>query len=255
MRYGDYEDDFEGGSGVDRNLAQGRDQDRDEDGDGHGSERDDVREGALMTMTRRDSSRDVRDLYNSSLDDMRSFLRERESAEDPMKSVTSNAVTGLELVAGAAFAGYLEQRFRQAGTMVPVGVTLAALGIAAAQFNMAGKFSQDLRNVSFGALASAVALWAAGRGAINAEGAGFPGATAAGSAPTTAGMASMPSYAPSFPMPQTSSFLQMPPQQAPQAQPSMPMFMAAQAQPQGAVASRPAVGMMDFQNLVNQRTR
>ena len=243
MRYGDYEDDFadRGGSRErddgrdherdrDREDDDARDHDSDRDGGGHGSERDDDdREGGLMTMTRRDSERDVRDLYNSSLSDMRQFLREREGAEDPMKSVTSNAVIGLEISAGAIIAGFLAQRFRQAGAVVPVGVTLAALGLVAAQFNKAGKFSPDLRYVSFGALASALALWAAGRGAISAEGFTF-GPTA------TAGM--LPGTAPT-PM------LQPLPMQQPMQQP-MPAFVPQQVH----AVPRPTVGMMDFHNLV-----
>ena len=254
MRYGDYEDDFDEhgrGRSRDRGLDHERDRDRDSDrdadrdsdrdGGGSGSERDDERDDdGLMTMTRRDSERDVRDLYNSSLDDMRRFLREREGAEDPMKSVTSNAVVGLEIVAGAALAGFLAQRFRQAGAVVPVGITLAALGLAAAQFNKAGKFSPDLRNVSFGALASAVALWAAGRGMITTEAAAF--------GPNTAGMlpgAAAPA-APSMFFAQPVQVQQMQPPPAQWMQPPMqrpvPAFVPQRVQP-----------MMDFHNLVAQR--
>ena len=281
-RYGDYEDDFDS-RGDDRGLGRARDHERDHDrdvdrdvdrdadrdedreGSGHGRERDDgEREGGLMTMTRRDSERDVRDIYNASLDDMRSFLREREGdQEDPMKSVTSNAVTGLEIVAGAAIAGFLAQRFRQAGAVVPVGITLAALGLAAAQFNKAGKFSPDLRNISFGALASAVALWAAGRGAISAEG------VALGGQPMTAGM--LPGMAPpalaplaqmymqqSQPMPMQQQMpmpMPMPiPMQRPQQQPQQqPPAMRAFVPP--AFMAQPGVGRMDFANLVTPRER
>ena len=259
MRYGhgDYDDDS-GDYGSGRDLEHGRDHDRDDDrddeGGGHGSERDDEGEGTLMTMTRRDSERDVRDLYNSSLDDMRQFLREREGAEDPMKTVTSNAVIGLEILAGALVAGFLAQRFRQAGAVVPVGVTLGGLGLVAAQFNKAGKFSSDLRYVSFGALASAIALWAAGRGAISAEGMAF--------GPATAGM--LPGAAPA-PMPPMFSFLQQP-QQVQQPQPmQQPMQWQQPMQPQRQPAQRmqqpvpqqawAPPPMMDFHNLVAQRAR
>ena len=253
MRYGDYEDDFdERGSG--RSLGRGRDHDRehdndrdsdsdrdhDRDGGGSGSERDDERDDdGLMTMTRRDSERDVRDLYNSSLDDMRRFLREREGADDPMKSVTSNAVTGLEIVAGAALAGFLAQRFRQAGAVVPVGITLAALGLAAAQFNKAGKFSPDLRNISFGALASAVAIWAAGRGMITTEAAAF-GPNTAGMFPGTAAPVPAPVFASPFAQPQMQQPMQRP----------MPSMYRPQPAPVFAPRQVPMVGAMDFHNLV-----
>lgn len=261
MRYGrhgdDGEDDFDdygrgrdldGDSDRDHDRDHDRDRDSDRDGGGSGSERDDEGEGTLMTMTRRDSERDVRDLYNTSLDDMRRFLRERESAEDPMKSVTSNAVIGLEIGVGAIIAGFLAQRFRQAGAVVPVGVTLAALGLAAAQFNKVGKFSPDLRYISFGALASALSLWAAGRGAISAEGASFGPPSTAGMLPGTAAPA--PMFASSFqPQPMMQPMMQsvmQQPMQRPMA--PAPMF----ASPRASTVSPPTVGVRDFHNLVAQ---
>ena len=260
MRYGDYEDDFDdrgSGRGLDRGRDHDRDNDRDDDhsdrdGGGSGSESDDDEgEGGLMTMTRRDSERDVRDLYNTSLDDMRRFLREREGAEDPMKSVTSNAVIGLEIGIGAIIAGFLAQRFRQAGAVVPVGVTLAALGLAAAQFNKAGKFSPDLRYISFGALASALSLWAAGRGAISAESIAF-GPNTAGVLPSMAAPPA-PMFAPPFAMqPPQAQSMQQPMQQTYRPQPG-PSF--APQQVAAPVLPRPMVGMMDFHNLVAQGVR
>ena len=260
MRYGNHGDDFDdygssrGRDGdrdhdrdsdsssdherdVDTDHERDVDSERDRDGGGYGRARDDEDEDGLMTMTRRDSERDVRDLYNSSLDDMRKFLREREGAEDPMKSVTSNAVVGLEIAAGAALAGFLAQRFRQAGAVVPVGLTLAVLGLAAAQFNKAGKFSPDLRNVSFGALASAIALWAAGRAAISAEGFTFGPTATAGMLPAQTQVPFM--FASPFVQPMQQPMPMQPPAFAPQQQVR-------------AVAP-PTVGRMDFYNLVAQQ--
>lgn len=189
MKYGSYSDDFggideeEGGASRDFDLDEESDREVESgvfasgrDGGGSGRARDDARGSALMAMTRRDPLRQTQELHRRSLKDMRSFLDERDSGVDPMQSVTSHAVTGLEILGGALAAGFLSQRFRQQGAMIPVGVTLGALGLIAAQFGMAGKLSPDLRNVAFGAAASAVALWAAGRGIISAEAAAPPGA-------------------------------------------------------------------------------
>lgn len=262
MRYGEYEDDFDG-HGEDRGVDRARDHDDERDhndrdgGGGSGHERDDgEREDGLMTMTRRDSERDVRGLANASLDDMRRFIREREGDEDPMKSVTSNAVTGIEIGVGAIIAGFLAQRFKQAGAVVPVGVTLAALGLAAAQFNKAGKFSPDLRNISFGALASALALWAAGRGAITAEGLAF-GPNTAGMLPPSVpapAMAAAPAFTPPMQQPMMQPMMQQPPMMRPQVQPMMrPQPMPAFVQQAAFVP--PVTGRMDFHNLVAQRVR
>ena len=245
MRYGDDKDDFDD-YGPRRSIAHGRDADR--EGGGYGSERDDQGrdEGALMTMTRRDrdhdydSMRDTRDLYRESIGDMQRFLRERETAEpEPIAGV---AVTLLEVLGGAAIAGFLAQRFRQMGAVVPVGLTVGALGLAAAQFNKAGRFSPDLRNVSYGALASAVAIWAAGRGIISADAVTFGGTA-------TAGLMPAPSFAPlatqpfAQPQPQPQMFPQQPPQ--PQMfQQSVPMPVPMTVPP-----------MVDFHNLVMQRPR
>ena len=267
MRFGRYEDDFDG-HGNDRGFDRARDperdheretdrdEDRDDEGGGRGRERDDgEREGGLMTMTRRDSERDVRDIYNASLGDMKQFLREREGdQEDPMKSVTSNAVVGLEIAVGAAIAGFLAQRFRQAGAVVPVGITLAALGLAAAQFNKAGKFSPDLRNISFGALASAVALWAAGRGAISSEGAAF--GVQPGGQPVTAGFfpGMTPPALPTTMPPLAPMYMQQPQQMQPSMQRPQPQGMPVFVPP--AFVAAPAASRMDFTHLVaSQRPR
>lgn len=119
-----------------------------------------------MPMTRRD----VEDLYAKSLRGTKEFLSRRE-ADDPTASLAGLALAGTEIAAGAAVGGFLAQRFRQTGAIVPVGMLIGAVGLAGAQFGMFGKLSPDVRNLSLGAIASGVALWAAGRG-IGAAGGG-----------------------------------------------------------------------------------
>lgn len=287
MNYGRYNDDFDE-HGPSRSFGADHVDDADEpDGDeeeaprtalarsssrseGGGSGRDrggrmSERESELMSMTRRDPVREAKDLYRTSIDDMKNFLSERETAE-PMHSVSGIAVTGLEIAAGAGIAAFLAQRFRQAGAVVPVGVTMAVLGLIASQFNMVGKLSPDLRNVSFGAGASAIALWAAGRGIIATE------AAAPAGQPATGGVTSPQPHAQPHAQPQP--FVPQPPQQPFVPQPSQQQFVPrfpmpvvtpfgrppANAPPQftmlrGEASSSPmvAMSMADFQNLVARR--
>lgn len=197
----------------------------DDGGFGHGYQRDDAPDAddAFMPMSRRD----VDVLYRSAIGDMKSFLKERETC-DPTRSLAGVAIAGAEIAAGAVIAGFLAQRFRQAGTVVPVGLTLGGLGLVAAQFEMAGKLSPDLRNLALGALASAATLWAAGRGVIATEEAGRPGTRVAGVLPQQM-PPQMPFAPPSFAQPPFVS-----------AQPPMPA--------PGAV-----MNATDFHNLVSRR--
>ena len=183
---------------------------------GFGSERRDVADADpdFMPMTRRD----VDSLYKSSLDRTRNFFASRETC-DPTATLGGLALTASEIAAGAAAAAFLAQRFRQAGAVVPVGAILGAVGLAGAQFDMFGKLSPDVRNVSLGAIASAVALWAAGRGIVSAEEATRGAVVVAPQAP------------------------------APVAQP--PMMQQPMRMPPTSVA---APSYVDFQNLVARRT-
>jgi hypothetical protein len=121
---------------------------------------------SFMPMTRRDA---VTSLSHRSVEDTKRFLADRETQCERATSPAGIVLAGGEVLAGAALAGFLAQRFREAGAVVPVGVILGILGIAGAQFEMFGKLSPDVRNVAIGALASAAALWAAGRGIISAD--------------------------------------------------------------------------------------
>lgn len=168
------------GRGQLRERSDGDDGERDEQGEQGNTfmamTRRDVRAGTSTRTGARGSAKDLdeenprsaEDLVRSSLREMSDFLGERETC-DPTRTLSGLALTGGEILAGAALAGFLAQRFRQAGAVIPVGVTLGIFGLAAAQFNMLGRASTDLRNVSLGALASAAALWAAGRGVIARE--------------------------------------------------------------------------------------
>lgn len=203
-------------------------------GGGRGYERDDRadHDDEFMPMTRRDN---VEDLYRSSLREMKEFLGERE-VTDPTRTLPGLALTGGEILAGAAVAGFLAQRFRQAGAVVPVGVTLGLLGIAAAQFNMLGRASPDLRNISLGALASAAALWAAGRGVISREETARPREDQAGQ------LQAMQPMQPQQPMqqgPGVGASYGLPPMYPTPFTPPQPSFASAAADFQNLVARRP----------------
>lgn len=232
------------------------DQDESAEGGGQGRDRDDASDAddEFMPMSRRD----VDTLYRSALGDMREFLEQRK-AHDPTKSLMGVAIAGTEIAAGAAIAGFLAQRFRQAGAVVPVGVILGAVGLAASQFEMFGRASPDVRNVSLGALASAAALWAAGRGVIGAE-------EAAGRAGTRTAGAALPAPQPQPQPQQVFAFSQQHPPypQHPQhpyaQQPYVPPPYAYAAPvayypapQQHHVQPQPVAAMADFESLVGRR--
>ena len=276
MRFGEvYDDDrdFDGDTDADYDRDPDGDVDvaHDEDG-GSGFGRDrraappsprlPAFNPAFMPMTRRDG---LSDLSRRSVEGTRRFLDQREKAE-AATGAPGIALTGIEVLGGAALAGFLAQRFREAGAVVPVGVILGVLGLAGSQFEMFGKLSPDVRNLAIGALASAAALWAAGRGVISADALAAQQGAATGQQPAQfpqgmpqQGMmpqAQVPQQPPYYPPPQQ---LQQPPAQpyyAPQAYGyAAPVAVLAQfgyaPAPQPVQPSGPT--MADLQNLLARR--
>ena len=236
---------------LDRDLAS------DGDGDGVGYDRDDAQDHDESVEFMPMSRRDVDQLYDSALGDMKRFLDERKAC-DPTRSLAGVAIVGAEIAAGAALSGYLSQRFRVAGAVVPVGLLLGAAGLAASQFEVLGRFSPDLRNVSLGALASAAALWAAGRGIVASEGQTRTGAQLPQPQPQQQQAFAFSTSVPaqraeergqSHPYYQQSPYAQPFPAQ-PIPHPYAPAYAYAPS-PQG--QPQPVVSAVDFENLVSSR--
>lgn len=126
-------------------------------------------DGTLMPMSRRDAE----DLSRTSLKQMREFLNERKAC-DPTQTLSGLALTGGEILAGAAVAGFFARQLYQGGSAISPGITLGLLGllgIGAAQYNMVGSASPDLRNGSLGVLAAGLGIWVANRATQPAQGA------------------------------------------------------------------------------------
>ena len=148
-----------------------------ERGYGVGRERDDAWEAGGMPMTRRD----IDALYRGTLRDTHRFLQRRRDADANGRSEKSAplelAVTGVEVVGGAMAAAYLAQRFKLAGALVPVGVTTGLLLLLAAHYNAFHGAEAHAQRIAIGLLAGAGGIWAAGQGALSAEGRDQPAAT------------------------------------------------------------------------------
>lgn len=187
----DYDFDHDPDSGFDLDTSSDFDGDADGDADGdygYGSDfdssfggvssdagfgtgrvRSDAAVEASMPMTRRDLDK----LYESSLRDTAAFLDARRGAPTRI-SIPDVAVSLAEVAGGAAAAAYLAQRFRTAGAVVPVGLTLGALGLLGAYFGAFGGATNHALRISLGLAGGAGALWAAGVGAVHGEAAHAP---------------------------------------------------------------------------------
>lgn len=128
----------------------------------------------LMSMSRRDAD----GLYAAMRDSNRYIKSARDSSSSSSKkSAMSIGKEALEVGAGALGVGWLAGRLGTTSignTGIPLGLTAAVAGHALAYFNVFGKFSDDIHNVSNGALAGWLAMWGAGQGTNSRQKAGLP---------------------------------------------------------------------------------
>jgi hypothetical protein len=119
------------------------------------------------------SRQDVESLY-APLRDMHRFAEARSRDPGPRLSAGSKdaAVTGLEILAGAALAGVLAGRSGSPDigkTGLPLGITFGALGYAsphiARLFGVSsGAWGHHVQDVAIGLLAAGFTLWGLGQG-------------------------------------------------------------------------------------------
>lgn len=117
----------------------------------------------LMSMSRRDAD----DLYASLRDANRYIAKQRDPGTTARRSAKRVGLDALEVGAGALGVGWLAGRMGTTNigsTGIPLGLTVAAAGHALAYFGVLGSYSDDLQNVSNGALAAWLAMWGAGQG-------------------------------------------------------------------------------------------
>ena len=117
---------------------------------------------AIMAMTRRDAS----SISKEAVRDTDSFLRSQrgKSYEKPVNPI----VSAIEIGGSAWLAGYLAQRYRGSGALLPIGVIAGLLGHVAAYYDVFGG-AGHIRNLSNGAIGGALAIWGAGIGSLANE--------------------------------------------------------------------------------------
>ena len=184
---------------------------------------DQLESEAIMAMTRRDAD----NISREAVRDTDRFLSKRrdKDCEKPINPI----VAALEVFGAAGLAGYLAQRYRGSGAILPIGIVAGLLGHVAAYYNVFGG-ANHIRNISNGAIGGAGAIWLAGIGSLaneNVQG------------PTTGNLIA----------PQ-----QLPPQplQTPPPRPYAPVYAYPQSPPFPAHHMAPSVA--DYQNLSRNRS-
>lgn len=117
---------------------------------------------AIMAMTRRDAS----SISKEAVRDTDSYLRKQRSKE--YEKPVNPIVSAIEIGGSAWLAGYLAQRYRGSGALLPIGVIAGLLGHVAAYYDVFGG-AGHIRNLSNGAIGGALAIWGAGIGSLANE--------------------------------------------------------------------------------------
>jgi hypothetical protein len=128
--------------------------------------------------------RDIEEMYPA-MKNAHDFISSKDP-DKPMADKKDNKyLTAAEIGLGAVGIGLLSGRLgtTQIGQSgIPLGVVIGAIGWGVAGFNLAGRFSDDVRNLSTGAALGWATLWAAGQGSQMRARAGQPAGIIAGEA-------------------------------------------------------------------------